>query len=511
MEIAQASILPVDKKAGVGMHFTSLSSPYGVGDIGDSALAFIDKLVSMRISFWQFLPTGPTAYGDSPYQPLSAFAGNEMLIGIEPLIRMGLLTGDEANVLTGLPASRVDYGQLIPRKNDLLSRASERFSNVASAELKSAYAAFLALHERQWLGDYALYRILKTQHGERPWPEWEKPYMQRQPDAMQQVQKSKRAEIEKVKILQFLFDLQWQKLRQYAHGKGISLFGDMPIYIALDSSDAWAHPEILLIDNEGRPSHVAGVPPDYFSADGQLWGNPLYNWHYHETNGYCWWIERLQHAASQVDLVRIDHFRGFESFWAVQFGAKTAREGEWLPGPGNGLFNAMKTALGKLPIVAEDLGVITPEVDNLRRGHNIPGMKVLQFEVGNPDFNAANIERNCVCYTGTHDNDTTVGWFNGGNDDTRTEQEIIESRKNTLKVTGGSEEAIHLDLIRLAFNSQARLAIVPMQDFLGLDSSARLNTPGTTSNNWSWRVTEGQLSQEFCQSVAKLIQETARS
>jgi 4-alpha-glucanotransferase len=511
MEIAQASILPVDKKAGVGMHFTSLSSPYGVGDIGDSALAFIDKLVSMRISFWQFLPTGPTAYGDSPYQPLSAFAGNEMLIGIEPLIHMGLLTDDEANVLTGLSANHVDYGQLIPKKSTLLSLAAERFSSVASTELNTDYEAFLALHERQWLGDYALYRILKTQHGERPWPEWDKPYVQRQSGVMQQVQKSKRAEIEKVKVLQFLFDQQWRKLRQYAHDKGISLFGDMPIYIALDSSDAWAHPEILLIDQNGRPSHVAGVPPDYFSADGQLWGNPLYDWKYHEADDYRWWIERLQHAASQVDLVRIDHFRGFESFWAVQFGAKTAREGEWLPGPGNALFNAMKAALGKLPIVAEDLGVITPEVDNLRRGHNIPGMKVLQFEVGNPDFNAANIERNCVCYTGTHDNDTTVGWFNGGNDDTRTEQEIIESRKNTLKVTGGSEEAIHLDLIRLAFNSQARLAIVPMQDFLGLDSSARLNTPGTTSNNWRWRVTEGQLSEEFCQSVAKLIQETARS
>lgn len=511
MEIAQASILPVDKKAGVGMHFTSLSSPYGIGDIGDSALAFIDKLVSMRISFWQFLPTGPTAYGDSPYQPLSAFAGNEMLIGIEPLIRMGLVTDDEANVLTGLSANRVDYGQLIPKKSTLLGHAAERFSSVASTELKSAYEAFLALHERQWLGDYALYRILKTQHGERPWPEWDKPYVQRQHDVMQRLQKSKHAEIEKVKVLQFLFDQQWRKLRQYAHGKGISLFGDMPIYIALDSSDAWARPEILLIDQNGRPSHVAGVPPDYFSADGQLWGNPLYDWKYHEADSYRWWIERLQHAASQVDLVRIDHFRGFESFWAVQFGAETAREGEWLPGPGNALFNAMKAALGKLPIVAEDLGVITPEVDNLRRGHNIPGMKVLQFEVGNPDFNLANIERNCVCYTGTHDNDTTLGWFNGGNDDTRTEQEIMASRENTLKATGGSEETIHLDLIRLAFNSQARLAIVPMQDFLGLDSFARLNTPGTTSNNWRWRVTEGQLSPEFCQSVAKLIQETARS
>ncbi len=511
LEVQQATILPVDKKAGVGMHFTSLSSPYGIGDIGDAAAAFIDRLVSMNIRYWQFLPTGPTAYGDSPYQPLSAFAGNEMLIGIEPLIRLGLLNPGEADALKGLPAERVDYGNLIPLKHALLTRAAERFASVAGAELKSDYAAFLARHESRWLGDYALYRILKSQHGERPWPEWQKPYVQRQAGVLRQVQENCHADIEKVKIIQFLFDRQWRELRQYARTRGISLFGDMPIYIALDSADAWAHPEILLIDQDGRPSHVAGVPPDYFSADGQLWGNPLYDWKYHEANGYQWWIERLQHAASQVDLVRIDHFRGFESFWAVRFGAETAREGAWLPGPGDGLFNAMKTALGGLPIVAEDLGVITPEVDALRRRHNIPGMKVLQFEVGAPDFDIEDIGSNCVCYTGTHDNDTTVGWFNGAGDDTRTAAEIAESRKNTLTVTGGAAESVHLDLVRLAFKSRARLAIVPMQDFLGLGSGSRLNIPGTTSNNWRWRVTEAQLSAEFCQSVADLIRETARS
>jgi len=308
------------KKAGVGMHFASLPGKYGIGDIGDSSLAFIDVLVRMKISVWQFLPTGPTAYGDSPYQPLSAFAGNEMLIGIEPLIRLGLLNPGEADALTGLPAESVDYGQLIPLKHALLKRAAERFASVASPELKSAYEVFLALHDSRWLGDYALYRILKTQHGERPWPEWEKPCVQREPVVMRQVRETRRVEIEQVKIIQFLFDQQWRTLREYAHESGISLFGDMPIYIALDSSDAWAHPEILLIDQDGRPSHVAGVPPDYFSADGQLWGNPLYDWPYHESNGYRWWIERLQHAASQMDLVRIDHFRGFEAFWAVEFG-----------------------------------------------------------------------------------------------------------------------------------------------------------------------------------------------
>ena len=510
MKISQTTILPDSKKAGVGIHFTSLSGPYGIGDIGDSALAFVDTLVSMGISFWQFLPLGPTAYGDSPYQPLSAFAGNEMLIGIEPLIRLGLLNTGEAKVLTGLSTESVDYGQLIPKKHALLARAAERFSASASPELKSAYEAFLALHDNHWLSDYAIYRILKTQYDERPWPEWDRSFVHRDCDAMRQIQESHHGDIEQIKIIQFLFDQQWQSLRRYAHEKGVLLFGDMPIYIALDSADAWAHPEILLIDQDGRPSHVAGVPPDYFSEDGQLWGNPLYDWKYHESNGYQWWIERLQHTASQLDLVRIDHFRGFESFWAVQFGAQSAREGEWLPGPADGLFDAMKAALGKLPIVAEDLGVITPQVDNMRHRHNIPGMKVLQFEVGNYDFNLADVGRNCVCYTGTHDNDTTLGWFNGGNEDSRTEQEIIENRKNAIKATAGSEETIHLDMIRLAFNSQARLAIVPMQDLLGLGSDARLNTPGTTSNNWRWRVKAEQLSPEFSKFVANLTKETAR-
>jgi len=507
---SRRTVLPADKKAGVGMHFTSLPGPYGIGDIGDSALAFIDRLVSMNIGFWQFLPTGPTAYGDSPYQPLSAFAGNEMLIGIEPLVRLSLLENGEADALRALPAEYVDYGKLIPIKQALLTRAAERFAQVADTELKSAYEAFLALHERRWLGDYATYRILKTRHGERPWPEWEKPFVQRHPDVMRQFKLDHRVDIENVKITQFLFDQQWRKLRQYAHGNGISLFGDMPIYIALDSADAWAHPEILLIDKNGRPSHVAGVPPDYFSADGQLWGNPLYDWKYHESRGYQWWQERLQHAASQLDLVRIDHFRGFESFWAVPYGAETARGGEWWPGPGDGLFNALKTALGGLPIVAEDLGVITPEVDALRHRHRLPGMKVLQFEVGDPDFDVDDIGRNCVCYTGTHDNDTTVGWFKGGTDDTRTAEEIANDRKNVLKVTSGHEQTIHLDLVRLALNSQARLAVVPMQDFLGLGSDSRLNRPGTTANNWRWRATEAQLSAEFCRSIADLIKETAR-
>jgi 4-alpha-glucanotransferase len=507
----KSAILPAKKTAGVGMHFASLAGPHGIGDIGDSARGFVDTLASMKIGFWQFLPTGPTAYGDSPYQPLSAFAGNEMLIGIDPLLRQGLLTPVEAGTLTGLSSKSVDYGNLIPAKHAVLSRAAGRFFSTADAGLKTAFEDFLHLHDSRWLGDYAVYRILKTMHGERSWPEWHRSFVHREQSAMQKVRESNRDAIERIKIIQFLFDQQWHALKRYANENRVHLFGDMPIYIALDSADAWAHPEILLIDRDGKPSHVSGVPPDYFSADGQLWGNPLYDWKYHESNGYQWWIERMQHAANQSDLVRIDHFRGFESFWSVRFGAETARDGEWLPGPRDGLFDSMQAALGSLPIVAEDLGVITPEVDGLRHRHHIPGMTVLQFKVGDPAFKLDDIGENSVCYTGTHDNDTTVGWFNGGSEDTRTKQEIIETQQNALKVTGGTRETIHLDMIRLAFNSQAKLAIAPMQDFLGLGSESRLNIPGTTLNNWRWRVSKEQLSPSFCESVANLVEETFRA
>jgi 4-alpha-glucanotransferase len=506
----QAATLPVGKKAGVGIHFVSLPGPHGIGDIGDSALAFVDTLVRCRIGYWQFLPTGPTAYGDSPYQPLSAFAGNELLIGIEPLLRRGLLEPAEAATLEGLSSQSVDYGKLIPRKHAVLAKAADRFQSRADSGLKSAYDDFLQAHDRHWLDDYAMYRVLKTMHGERPWPEWDAPFVHREQAALQKVRETCRDEIERIKVIQFLFDQQWRKLKNYANENDIKLFGDMPIYIALDSADAWAHPEILLIDRDGKPSHVAGVPPDYFSADGQLWGNPLYDWEYHESSGYQWWIERMQQALNQLDLVRIDHFRGFEAFWAVPFEAETARDGEWLAGPGDGLFEALQAKFGAVPIVAEDLGLITPAVDELRHRHRIPGMKVLQFDVADPGFDPGDIVADCVCYTGTHDNDTTAGWFNGGDDDTRSEQQVRETRESVLRLTGGTPETIHLDMIRLAFISAARLAIVPLQDFLGLGSDARMNIPGTTMNNWRWRVQEEQLSQEFVESVANIIRETSR-
>ena len=498
------------RQAGVGMHMSSLPGSHGIGDIADSSLAFLDTLTEMGIGVWQFLPTGPTAYGDSPYQPLSAFAGNAMLVGLTPLVQLGLLDPCDVEPIQGLPRDFVDFGQLIPAKRALLAKAAERFSNRSVNGLRADYEDFLHQHGANWLDDYALFRVLKTLHGERPWPEWEKDFVRREPAALQRLRAEQRTAFESTRVTQFLFWQQWQELRAAATEKGVCLFGDMPIYIALDSADAWAHPEMLLIDQDGQPSEVAGVPPDYFSEDGQLWGNPIYDWAHQQSTGYSWWIERMKHASSLNDLVRIDHFRGFESYWSVPYGSETAKSGEWIPGPGDGLFEALQDSLGSLPIVAEDLGVITPEVDKLRLDHGMPGMVVLQFDVADPEFDIKAVEQNSVCYTGTHDNDTTVGWFCGTGEDTRTPEEILLTQECALDVTGGTEATIHLDMIRLAFSSAAALAVAPMQDYLGLGSEARLNIPGTTMNNWRWRMDDGQLHAGLIESVYDMVQEASR-
>ena len=493
------------------MHITSLPGPYGIGEIGRHARAFIDRLRAMNLSVWQFLPTGPTAYGDSPYQPLSTFAGNEMLIDIGDLIDSGFLADDEVAELGALPAHFVDYGALIPVKSRLLRAAAKRFRAAASPELKQVYREFQTAHDHQWLHDYALFRILKTRHGERPWPEWEPRYLRREPEALQELEESAALDIELIKITQCMFFYQWQALREHAREKGVNLFGDMPIYIALDSSDAWANRDILRLDQEGRPSHVAGVPPDYFSEDGQLWGNPLYDWEEHAKTGYSWWIDRLRASAELADLVRIDHFRGFEAYWSVPAGSETARVGSWEPGPGDALFDAIEAALGDLPIVAEDLGVITPEVDALRERHHIPGMHVLQFDVTNENIDISEFDENSVCYTGTHDNDTTVGWFKGSPGDIRSSEEIVAAQHAALRVTGGDPETIHMDMIRTAFATRSSIAIAPMQDYLGLGSEARINVPGTSSNNWRWRLLDSQLTDAVCDNIAAMAAAAGRA
>lgn len=502
--------LPSDRHAGACLHLTSLPGKYGIGTIGQSALGFIDQLVSMGLKVWQFLPTGPTAYGDSPYQPLSTFAGNPLLIDVDYLVRLGLVSQSEADRLSDLPVERVEYGRLIPLKTGLLGKAAERFDLRASPELKANYDEYLELNDQSWLHDYALFRMLKTRHDERAWPQWEEAFVTRSPHALRRITESARAELHGVKVGQFLFYHQWQTLRRYARQNDICLFGDLPIYIALDSADAWAHPELLRIDRRGQPTGVAGVPPDYFSADGQLWGNPLYDWQHHAATGYEWWIERLRHSIGLADIIRIDHFRGFESYWAVAAESPTAREGAWEPGPGDAIFDAMRAALGNLPIVAEDLGVITEQVEALRDRQSIPGMKVLQFMADRLDFDLAEIGENCVCYTGTHDNDTTLGWFQGGPGDVRTAEEIEAMQKAVLANTNGRADSIHHDLIRLAFASAARTAIAPVQDYLGLGSEARLNTPGVPSNNWCWRLLPGHITAEVCESVLSMVSDSSR-
>jgi len=498
------------RQAAVGLHISSLPGNHGIGDIADSSLAFLDTLVDMGVGVWQFLPTGPTAYGDSPYQPLSAFAGNPMLLGLSRLVQLGLLDASDLEPMEDLPQDFVDFGRLIPAKRALLRKAAQQFSNRTSNGLFADYEDFLHQHGKHWLDDYALFRVLKTLHGERPWPEWDKDYVHRDPVALRKIRQQHRQALDRTRITQFLFWRQWRELRAAATRKDICLFGDMPIYIALDSADAWAHPKMLLIDRDGQPTQVAGVPPDYFSDDGQLWGNPIYDWAYHKKTGYQWWVNRMKHAVSLNDLVRIDHFRGFESYWSVPFGSETARNGAWIPGPGDGLFEALEQSLGSLPIVAEDLGVITPEVNRLRHAHGMPGMVVLQFEVGDPEFDITTIGKNSVCYTGTHDNDTTLGWYLGTGADTRTREEIIATQKSALEHTGGSPNTIHLDMIRLAFSSKAALAVAPLQDYLGLGSEARLNIPGTTMNNWRWRVKAEQLHAGLVQSVNDLVSGSSR-
>lgn len=497
--------------AGVCLHMTSLPGKYGIGDLGSEAYRFVDAMRDMQLGVWQFLPTGPTAYGDSPYQPLSTFAGNEMLIGIDDLLQRGLLTGGEISPLGELPKDIVDYGALLPLKSGILKVAAGRFLAAADSALKAGFDDFLEQHDKTWLHDYALYRILKSRHGERPWPAWEPDFVHRNTSAMRKIEEETAGDIETIKIMQFLFFTQWRSLRNYANENGIRFFGDMPICIALDSADAWAHPELLQIDRDGGPKCVAGVPPDYFSQDGQLWGNPLYAWDKHEATGFKWWSERLRASTELADIVRIDHFRAFEAYWSVPATAKTARDGAWIAGPRDALFDAMRENLGQLPIVAENLGVITPAVEALRHRHGIPGMVVLQFAMADENFDPGDVPKNCVCYTGTHDNDTTIGWFRGSPGDLRSAEEIRRTQEIVLELTDGSPETIHTDMIRYAFSTPARLAVVPMQDYLGLGPEARFNIPGTSSNNWRWRMATGQLDEPVCAEIAELVENSGRS
>jgi len=491
----------LDKRSsGILLHPTSLPSPYGIGDLGSKAYQFIDFLKASHLSIWQVLPLGPTGYGNSPYLCYSALAGNPLLISPEKLLDAGWLQGEDLISLPNLPSDRVDFEAVIALKYPLLQRASERFQERASGE---DWALFNQFCDRQsfWLNDYALFMAIKQFQGGRSWNQWEEALAQRRPEELQAWTQKLQPQIFQQKFYQYQFFSQWNQLKTYANDNNIYIFGDIPIYVAHDSADVWSNPEIFCLDPEtGVAKLVAGVPPDYFSETGQLWGNPVYNWDVLQENQFSWWIERFKAIFQCVDLIRIDHFRGFQAYWAVPQGETTAINGKWIEAPGELLFSALYNSLGQLPIVAEDLGVITPEVEALRDQFAFPGMKILQFAFDsdriNPflPFNFSN--RNAVVYTGTHDNDTTVGWFNGRSPE---EQQRVIDYFGCI-----CPEGIHWSLIRLALGSVANVAIFPLQDLLGLGSESRMNTPSTIESNWNWRYWPDALTEELSDRLGHL-------
>jgi 4-alpha-glucanotransferase len=479
------------RASGVLLHPTSLPSRFGIGDLGPEAYAFVDWLSEMRQGLWQVLPLTPTSVGDSPYFSPSAFAGNAMLLSPDRLVEDGWLTAADLADTPVFPQDRVDYEAVGRFKADLLRRVAERFEAEGTPEQQEALVVFRAA-QRPWLEDYALFMALKEEHGGLPWTEWPESLKQRHAGALADARKRLSKELRRHALGQYLFFAQWQALKAHANGQGISIIGDLPIFVAHDSADVWAHPEFWRLDEAGNPKVVAGVPPDYFSATGQLWGNPHYEWKIMAETGYAWWVGRIRTLLTLVDRIRIDHFRGFAGFWEIPAGETTAIHGSWAQGPGEAFFKSLRDQLGDLPFIAEDLGVITPNVVELREAFGLPGMKILQFAFDTSEANNYYphlFERNTVVYTGTHDNDTSVGWY-----------EKAKPADRALMAEYLGKERIdepHWDLIRLAHASVADTAIIPLQDLLGLGSEARMNTPGTQGGNWAWRYRAGDLSPEL--------------
>lgn len=478
------------RKSGVLLHITSLPNTWGIGDLGPSAYQFVDFLHSSKQKLWQVLPLGPTSFFGSPYAPYSAFAGNPYLISPELLVREKLLTEADLDLLLYDPESG---------KRRLLGLAYENYLRSNQSLIKAQYQAFCHANAF-WLPDYALFMALKYYFSGASWTSWPEDIAQRHPEALAYWRHKLAQAIEREQFIQFLFYYQWQQLKNYAHKKQITLIGDLPLFVAHDSADVWARPELFALDQQGMPTAVAGVPPDYFSETGQLWGNPVYNWDIHRQEGFCWWIRRCVTLLKLVDLVRIDHFRGLQAYWHVPYGQPDAINGEWKLSPGNELLAALKSQLGYLPFIAEDLGFIDAAVINLRDRWQLPGMRVLQFafEALQPNTHSPHEHiPNCVVYTGTHDNDTTVGWFTNA---------TPEVRDYVCRYLGTSGSDIAWDMIRAALASPAHLAVIPLQDILSLDSNARMNTPGTSHGNWRWRYTADQLNAAVAQRLCELTE-----
>ena len=488
------------RRSGVLLHPTSLPGRFGIGDLGDAAYRFVDFLAAARQSYWQVLPLSPTGYGDSPYQTLSAFAGNPMLISPEKLVEMGHLVADDPRDAPNFPDDRVDFGPVIRYKTGLLDRA---FANFRARGADAAFARFCG-EQASWLDDFALFMALKDTHDLRPWHEWERELATRQPGALERARQSLAEEIEKQKYRQWLFAEQWLAVKRYANARGIRMIGDIPIFVSDDSADVWANTNLFSLDQTLRPTVISGVPPDYFSKFGQLWGHPLYRWDLMAQDGYAWWIARFRAAFLYADVARIDHFRGFYNYWEVPAGAPNAVKGRWLRAPGAELFRAVTAALGDVAIIAEDLGEFDAEaragVTALQNEFGFPGMKVVQFGFSSgphDPFLPHNFTRDFVAYTGTHDNDTAVGWYQISS----TERERDYARKY-MRCDGSD---IAWDLIRLAWASVANTAMTTAQDLLGLGHAARMNTPSTIGPpNWRWRALPGALNDEIAARLAEL-------
>jgi len=489
--------------SGILLHCTSLPGRFGIGDLGPCAYEFADFLFAAGQRLWQVLPLNPTGYGDSPYQCFSAFAGNPLLLSLERLRDQGLLEESDLAQAPTFPEDSVDFQAVVQFKRPLLQRAAEAFFAHASSADRAAFDGFCE-SERSWLDDFALFMALKDAHNETAWSTWDAGIRDRAASAVSEWTLRLAPELKVIQYWQFEFFRQWKDLRDYCRQRDIHLMGDIPIYVAHDSSDVWAHPEFFYLDDHGNPIVVSGVPPDYFSATGQLWGNPIYRWDVLEAGGFTWWIERFRASLALFDLVRLDHFRGFEAYWEVPATEATAMRGRWVKAPGDALLSALQNEFGDLPIVAENLGVITPPVEELRKRFGLPGMSILQFGFGTdaqaPTFRPHNYNRDLVAYTGSHDNDTAAGWWSntGAGDSTRTPEGIRKEHEFARAYLNFDDDAeINWIMIRAVEASVADMVIVPLQDVLGLGSSARMNLPGTMSGNWKWRYRPGQLNPEL--------------
>lgn len=477
------------RASGILLHPTSLPGRFGIGDLGPAAYEFVDILAANSQKYWQILPLSPTGYGDSPYSSISAFAGNTLLISPERLVDDGLLTTDDLNTKSDFPGERVDFGGVRVWKEMLLARAFESFRASGTAELNNEFDVFVR-ENNWWLDDYAIFCAFKAAHDNKPWFEWAGPLKFRDSGALETTRSQLGREILAEKFYQFIFFRQWTAVKAYSGQNGIKIIGDIPIFVALDSVDVWCNQDKFKLGDDGLPLVVAGVPPDYFSETGQLWGNPIYDWQAMLADDFGWWTARLAFALRCVDIVRLDHFIGFARNWEVPAGDETAANGKWVDVPGNAFFTVLGRRLGKLPVIAEDLGALTPEIEGLRDAFGFPGMHILQYAFGGDAHNRDlphNYVRNCVAYTGTHDNDTSAGWYRSANKQERTA---------CRKYLGSNGREIHWDMIRAVLASVADIAIIPQQDIFGLAGDARMNLPASSGGNWAWRMSADAMKSD---------------